>query len=199
MSHDSTATGNHKFLDSLRSATAWCEPRFDVKRPKESLRSRELLTDSIRERLMNPLTVNAELVKAISESRLTTLRDAGVDAVNADIDDVHTKQLLIVDYSCSDMSGASEQDSQGFFNVRDIPPWETWVWHFTLPSYRHVDSGVLVTWVPPSADELAQKGVDYNPCDVLLWASPERNGNHLARRRAAIPFPTWFEALFQTR
>jgi len=57
--------------------------------------------------------------------------------------------------------GAAQYSSKGFFDVDNIPPWDTWVC-FIEP--------YLIGWVPPRLLELANVGIDMNPEQCILWA-----------------------------
>jgi hypothetical protein len=56
--------------------------------------------------------------------------------------------------------GAAQYTSKGFFDVNNIPPWDTWVCFFEK---------YLVSWVPPQLVELASQGIDVNPEGCILW------------------------------
>lgn len=57
--------------------------------------------------------------------------------------------------------GAAQYSSKGFFDVDNIPPWDTWIC-FIEP--------YLISWVPPRLLDLAGIGVDVNPEQCILWA-----------------------------
>ncbi len=62
--------------------------------------------------------------------------------------------------------GAAEYSSEGYFDVDNIPPWDTWVWYACgssiLPSH-------LVAWVPPQFIDVAQAGLEVNPEQCIRW------------------------------
>jgi hypothetical protein len=57
--------------------------------------------------------------------------------------------------------GAAEYASMGFFDVDNVPPWDTWIVMFEK---------YLVSWVPPQLVRLVQEGLDVNPEQCILWA-----------------------------
>ena len=57
--------------------------------------------------------------------------------------------------------GAAMVASNGFFDVDNIPPWDTWVCFV---------GRYLVSWVPPQLLELANSGIEVNPEGCILWA-----------------------------
>jgi hypothetical protein len=57
--------------------------------------------------------------------------------------------------------GAAEYSSNGFFDVDNVPPWDTWV---------SFDGSTLISWVPAILIPLAQAGIDANPEACISWA-----------------------------
>jgi len=74
---------------------------------------------------------------------------------------LHRGRLLLYlpDENLSD--GAAQYASKGFFDVQNVPPWDTWV--CLIERY-------LVSWVPPLLMDLASQGIDVNPEQCILWA-----------------------------
>ena len=60
--------------------------------------------------------------------------------------------------------GAAQQSSNGFFDVNNVPPWDTWV--------DFVDRAI-VCWVPTVLVDAVQMGIDVNPEECIRWASFE--------------------------
>ena len=88
----------------------------------------------------------SRLCKAI-EQPTPSSRDAG--------------RLLLYEPYENVCDGASEYSSNGFFDVNDAPPWDTWV---------SFDGRTLLSWVPPVLVPLAQAGIDANAVDCIRWA-----------------------------
>ena len=66
--------------------------------------------------------------------------------------------------------GAAEYASFGFFDVDNVPPWDTWISMFEK---------YLISWVPAPLIGMVQEGLDVNPEQCILWvddppASKER-------------------------
>jgi hypothetical protein len=59
--------------------------------------------------------------------------------------------------------GAAKYSSKGFFDVNNVPPWDTWVCYFDI---------YLLSWVPPVLEELASAGIEVNPEQCIQWATP---------------------------
>lgn len=99
------------------------------------------------------------IVEALCETRARLLKDA--ERTSADIG-VAGGRLLFIEEGVDD--GASEDASNGFFDVHDLPPWDTWVVYDR-------ERTRLVSWVPPAFVEMAEAGINANPVDCLQWAS----------------------------
>jgi len=61
--------------------------------------------------------------------------------------------------------GAASASSQGFFDVEDAPPWDTWFVY---------SGGSIFCWVPDSLVQKAQAGIDANPVDCIHWCDWSR-------------------------
>ena len=71
-----------------------------------------------------------------------------------------TGKLLIYIPSETVSDGWSEYASNGFFDVNDAPPWDTWF---------HYSNKELLCWVPSLLVPLVQKGIDGNAVDCIRW------------------------------
>jgi hypothetical protein len=62
--------------------------------------------------------------------------------------------------------GAACLQSQGFFDVYNAPPWDTWL---CMAGHQF-----LISWVPPAFLERVDEGVNANPEGCIFWAdAPE--------------------------
>jgi len=57
--------------------------------------------------------------------------------------------------------GTAEVGSFGFFDVNNIPPWDTWV---------GFENGTLVSWIPEELVGIVNSGIDANPELCIRWA-----------------------------
>jgi hypothetical protein len=65
--------------------------------------------------------------------------------------------------------GAAELESQGFFDVHNVPPWDTWIAYV----YESDGPNYLVSWVPPVLVDLVTGGISVNPEDCIWWLDEE--------------------------
>jgi hypothetical protein len=78
---------------------------------------------------------------------------------------------LLVYFPDADLAdGAAEVQSRGFFDVHNVPPWDTWIaladdGAAADVSYRQY----VVTWVPSNLVTLAAAGIEVNPEECIAW------------------------------
>jgi len=148
----------------LAQTIVWCGPRADIWNPATSLRTPQLsprLLEASRFSAMDHVA-NARESYGWPETRNPTVpRDLGGG------------RLLIyfpeVDLSC----GAAEQETEGFFDVHNVPPWDTWVTYLQEHGRNSdsFDSEYLIAWVPPSFVSLVNNGIYVNPEECIRWLS----------------------------
>lgn len=74
--------------------------------------------------------------------------------------------LYFPDAELSD--GAAETETGGFFDVENVPPWDTWI-----ALFRDEDADVsfaecLIGWVPQEFVALAGRGIRVNPEECIV-------------------------------
>lgn len=71
--------------------------------------------------------------------------------------------------------GAAELASYGYFDIDDVPPWDTWFWLGTDPSRTRGTADntyvfYLLSWVPQPYIEYVEKAMDSLVVDCLVYA-----------------------------
>jgi len=61
--------------------------------------------------------------------------------------------------------GAAEDETEGFFDIDNVPPWDTWVAYFTASKMN----SCLISWIPPQFVELVSRGIYVNPEECIVW------------------------------
>jgi hypothetical protein len=81
-------------------------------------------------------------------------------------------RLLLCEYFMSLASGESESETNGFFDVMDRPPWDSWLGLFQIPNVYHPSepTAVLVSWVPSSFIPMVDRAIVVNPYECIYWA-----------------------------
>jgi hypothetical protein len=84
--------------------------------------------------------------------------------------DLAVGRLLLYFPNADLCDGAAEAESQGFFDVYNTPPWDTWVAFVSEPHGTNVNySEYLIAWVPPVFVERATAGILVNPEECIRW------------------------------
>jgi hypothetical protein len=105
-------------------------------------------------------TDHAAIVERVADNRSQLLRSSGTH-LDSPISGLHGGRLLVFAPEENLACGAAEYASMGFFDVDNVPPWDTWI--AMLGKY-------LVSWVPSQLVPLVQKGLDVNPEQCILWS-----------------------------
>ena len=150
------------FKRRLAQTIFWCAPRVDTMYPKTCLRTHEL-----RPRLL-------EENRFYAVDTVVNAREAwGGEAIrDAEIPDALGGGRLLIYFPDTDLAcGAAEDQTGGFFDVNNVPPWDTWVsyWEDDEPNVDRFDSEYLIAWVPPAFIESANEGINVNPEECIKW------------------------------
>jgi hypothetical protein len=111
------------------------------------------------------------VVEGLAEERARLLRSAGTYP-DRWAEDLAGGRLLAYDPDGNLFDGAAEESSGGFFDVDNIPPWDTWICYAgerNASTWKPFDS-YLISWVPPSFLDLAEQGIWINPEECIVWA-----------------------------
>lgn len=148
------------FLERVGETAAWCRWRVDVTRPATCLRD-----PRTQPRRLEPDYFAA--VRTVASSRPKGAdADAPVPRPAWD-----REGRLMVYYPDADLcDGAAEIMTDGWFDVFNCPPWDTWVGFFRdrRPAGDFY-ANYLVAWVPGPFVELAARGIDANPEQCIAW------------------------------
>jgi hypothetical protein len=163
MNHELFGVGDDEPLVArLGQAIAWCRPRVDTSNPGGCLRS-----DRLRPWILQ--TDRAAMVRSLGVDRarldpnVTKALPAGA---RNDLDGGHLL-LYLPDQQLAD--GAAEQASNGFFDMDNTPPWDSWV-ALVRDSRADVSSrDQLICYVPAELRDFVQRGIDVNPEGGILW------------------------------
>ena len=152
-----------QFKARLAQTIFWCTPRADKANPAISLRTPEL-----RPRLLEENRSSA--VDTVAHARELY---GGADLRKTSLPDVLVGGRLLIYFPNLDLScGAAEQETAGFFDVNNVPPWDTWV-AYLQDEYNadSFDTEYLIAWVPTELVSLANEGIDVNPEQCIMWLS----------------------------
>ena len=140
------------FWQSVASTIEYCGTRTDLERPRESLRG-----DDTR-----PRVPESDYFSAVS-SVLWPKRTRGLAGPRQ----LSGGRLLLYFPDEETADGVAEEQTSGFFDVHDAPPWDTWV--AMLDDAPGARGPYLVAWIPPIFLVRAQAGIDVNAMDCIAW------------------------------
>ena len=100
-------------------------------------------------------------VSWIGQARSELLKKTSIE-ISDSADPLSKSKLLLYEPLETVSDGAAEAGSQGFYDVEDAPPWDTWFWYA---------GGAIFCRVPEPAIGAAQDGIDANPVDCIRWTS----------------------------
>lgn len=160
--HRRSRQGHLAAKNELRETQSWCAAKADVARPRECLR-----TEQLRPSFLEPTRLAA--VDNVRRSRSSALKcgrvsnDLQVAAATAD-------GRLIAYFPDLDLScGIAEAETQGYFDIYNTPPWDTWVAILHTPNIRYHPGTTLIAWVPSTFVSLVDAGIDLIPESCVMW------------------------------
>jgi hypothetical protein len=157
--HVSRAPGFWKSVLKRRANRLWAIAKvFEIVPLAEQLRTPFLRPDSFVPK-QSPVE-RERIVEILAEKRADQLRNEHRYPITL-VDDLSGGRLLKYAPDENLCDGAAQYSSKGFFDVDNIPPWDTWIC-FIEP--------YLISWVPPRLLDLASVGIDMNPEQCILWA-----------------------------
>lgn len=150
-----------RFRIQLAETIAWCSTKVSFDDPRNSLRTPELRP--------HPLSGSEkDVVDSVSSARHAELSWPALDPSG----NLGGGRLLLYQPSGNLACGAAEEESDGFFDIDNIPPWDSWVWYVanegesTKADTYH---NYLISWVPEILVTLVDGGVRTNPEACIAW------------------------------
>lgn len=137
----------------LREAIAWCVSRAD---------------HSLRTPLISPRVLESgyrDAVRSVVQARRLHLTGTRL------LDALPEGGRLLAYFPDEDLAcGAAEAASRGYFDINNVPPWDTWVLMIEQPDQPRDSRGnCLIAWVPPAFVSRAQQGIEANPEECIGW------------------------------
>jgi hypothetical protein len=68
--------------------------------------------------------------------------------------------------------GAAQAESQGFFDINDLAPWDTWICYVRPQNDENDRTGqapFVMSWVPSAFVSLVEDGIRVNPVECIRW------------------------------
>ena len=161
---DPDAIPSGVLFERLQQAIKWTRRQLDSGPISPTMRSKEIqwcvLNDG-----------RDDVLCDVGVSRQIALRDY-VETLPSTAPDLLGGKMMVYFPDRNLCDGAAEQETNGFFDVFNIPPWDTWVGYFEdRPGRKDSDDSYLLAYVPKEFVELANDGMIVNPEKCILWLS----------------------------
>lgn len=147
-----------ELLVQLSETIQWCLPRADVSAPATCLRSSQLTP--------NPLAGSpSAVVQSVACARQVALCWPRLSPAA----DLAGGRLLAFAPSESLFDGCAEQETGGFLNTENAPPWDTWIGVIREITGREY----VLSWIPSAFVELVSLGIEVNPEECIWWVDAD--------------------------
>jgi hypothetical protein len=151
-------------------AAKWCDLQLHVEDPANSLRTKVLMPSLINAEEGNQFSWNFDISDPVAAVEDLCRKRAELLAARIEsgkgVGSLPGGRLLCFYPRESLCDGAANESSNGFFDIWNAPPWDTWIWYLGNSGRRHA----LYSWVPGVFVEIAAAGVSVNPEHCICWA-----------------------------
>jgi hypothetical protein len=144
------------FWRRLAVTASWCQEKVDVGDPAGSLRRPET----------RPRTLEKDYFAAVRATAVCIDHRVLIEKVEANLPREGRLLIYFPDEELTD--GAAEQESDGFFDLHNCPPWDTWI-AMVEDAGRESHNPYLVAYVPSVLVEHAERGISVLVEDCLGW------------------------------
>jgi len=144
------------FRDALHETIAWSASKISLDDPRWCLRSPELRPPHDYDDDNPGLFNDPKYITHVTDTR-SKLIDANPTS-HRQLE--HSGRLLLVDYNATNHNEATEDESSGFFDWADNPPWDLWVGDF---------GDKLICWIPKQFVDVVQRSMAVECMGMLLW------------------------------
>lgn len=148
------------FYTRLAQAMEWCDSRANPSSPGTCLRSAQLAPELL------PVNRDAA-VCSVGIRRRPSYSPHAIDRCPP----LNGARLLVFFPNANLADGAASNETNGYFDGCNIPPWDTWVSYYKNPVENGDDSynEYLIAYVPSVFTALVQSGINVNPEQCIAW------------------------------
>jgi hypothetical protein len=167
------------FKHRLAETIAWCVPRFSMDNIENSLRTPPIFLEHEKYEFIHPFqrqeidifadTVYAKRAKAVS-----------VDIAENIQSELSGGRLLLFYMSNSTCDGIGPIESNGFIDICNFPPWDTWIYHgiecgkFIRAFPQDIrDIEYIISWVPEEMIPLIDETIKTLAEQCLQWVEDD--------------------------
>jgi len=150
----------------VQEAAVWCEDKFRAGELGISLRTPEFQPQVVPFPNATGLGTLQAAVSFVTEQRRKMLLNLPNRRPSG--------HVLVSEFNRSISSGESESATNGFYDIDDLLPWDTWIYSFEVSFYGEPEV-ILLSWVPESPLRVTCAPISYrkprlhgSPVDIVL-------------------------------
>ena len=162
------------FVRRLAETIEWCARRASLYNSSGCLRTLELHPTNLRIQANGHLDYDWKNLSHVNDvlDELARRRAEGLKTVGEYPDelrkDLGRGRLLLCEPECALHGGLAENETGGFIDTTEVPPWDTWLWALEGPQNT---GPVLISWVPPHFISAVEQGILVDPVDCISWVT----------------------------
>lgn len=139
--------------EAIKQSSVWCDFAMKIAKPRSSLRTLEFGPSFFEQ---NGFHVVNHIIHArkYKLEHLKKTSDVIYDPSN----------IMVYEPDSTVFDGISESETDGFFDVNDCPPWDTWVGFLVFGDKRY-----LLSWVPEEFKHFVNEGFEVNCVECFYW------------------------------
>ena len=145
--------GLETILSRMSETIRWCTPRANLTDPRNCLRSLELLPHALEDGRKR-VVASVAFKRFLALGRPPTARAS----------DLAGGRLLIYEPDVNLAHGLEEDETNGFVDHDNTPPWDTWVAYV-----YESDRNYLLSWIPTEFISLVSAGIRVSPEESFRW------------------------------
>lgn len=202
-------TNKEQFLSSLKDTIEWCKGKVDVGQPKVCLRSdrqREIILSHGED--PDAIWISSQLIADVLIARGKIKQE--------NVEKPLDGRVLFCAYDYTNHNGLTDDETDGYFDEHDSPPWDTWICEIPCNHGNSKKSGygeswppnitsifseggpeelILAAWVPSGFIDVVQQAIDIECCGMIFWADSEYPESPLSPKYQEV-IPQWLKEMY---
>ena len=146
----------------LNQTIAWTNHLLTLGNTGPDLRTRETCPQILHEGY-------DDVICDLGTTRRFRLQELEIEC-NDETPSLHNGRLLCFFPDANLTDGAAEPETDGFFDIYNNPPWDTWVGYFIDNDDRQTyDRCYVLCYVPSQLISIVERGIIVNPEECIRW------------------------------
>ncbi len=142
-----------EIIEAARQAFVWCDFAKDIKEPRSSLRTLEF----------GPAFFESNGFHVVNH--IIHARKYKLESLKKNVSSSFSiNNVMVYEPDSTVFDGLSESETEGFFDINDCPPWDTWIGFLNIKGHRY-----LLSWVPDGFEHYVNEGYEVNCVECFYW------------------------------